>query len=89
MVYNISKIWLKNQCKFCRNIDLEILHLYFSSENCSSKVYTSLEKVVVLVTLSSAKSGLLFLDFSTIFNQFYKVQHFGSRSETDSSRTGP
>jgi hypothetical protein len=32
-----------------------------------------LEKVVVLVTLSTTKLGLLFLDFSMIFNRFYKV----------------
>jgi hypothetical protein len=70
-------------------MDLGILHFYFSSENCSSKVYTSLEKVVVLVTLSTTKFGLQFLDFSVILYRFYKVQHFGSRSETDSSRTGP
>jgi hypothetical protein len=65
MEYNISKIYLKNLCRFCRNIDLGILHFYFSSKNCSSKVYTSLENVVVLITLSTAKLDLLFLDFST------------------------
>jgi hypothetical protein len=58
MEYNISKIQLKIMCRFCRNIDQEILHFYFSSKNCSSKVYTSLEKVVVLVTLSTTKLGL-------------------------------
>jgi hypothetical protein len=58
---------------FCRIIDLGILHFYFSSKNCSSKVYTHLEKVVVLVTLSTAKLSLLFLDFSTICYGFYKV----------------
>jgi hypothetical protein len=58
----------------CRNIDLGILHFYFSSKNCSSKVYTSLEKVVDLVTLSTTKLGLPFLDFSVICYGFYKVQ---------------
>jgi hypothetical protein len=32
-----------------------------------------LKKVVVLVTLSTEKFSLLFLDFSTIFNRFYKM----------------
>jgi hypothetical protein len=32
-----------------------------------------LEKVVVLVTLSTTKLGLQFLDFSTIFNRFFEV----------------
>jgi hypothetical protein len=59
--------------RFFRNIDLGILHFYFSSENCSSKVYTSLGKVVALVTRSTAKLGLLFLDFSVICYGFYKV----------------
>jgi hypothetical protein len=89
MECNISKIQLKNLCRFCRNIDLGILHFYFSSKNCSSKVYTSLQKVVVLVTMSTTKLGLQFLDFSVILYGFYKVQHFGFRSETDFSRTGP
>jgi hypothetical protein len=72
IVYNMSKIYLKNLCRFCRNIDLEISHFYFSSKNCCSKVYTTLDKVVVLVTLSTAKLGLLFLDFSVICYGFYK-----------------
>jgi hypothetical protein len=63
MEYNISKTQLKIMCRFFTNIDLGILHFYFSCKNCSSKVYTSLEKVVVLVTLSTTKLGLLFLDF--------------------------
>jgi hypothetical protein len=33
-----------------------------------------LEKVVVLVILSTTKLSLLFLDFSTMFNRFYKFQ---------------
>jgi hypothetical protein len=74
MEYNISKILLKNMCIFCRNIDLGILHFYFSRKNCSSKVYTFLEKVVVLVTLSTTKLGLQFLDCSVICYGFYKVQ---------------
>jgi hypothetical protein len=66
---------------FCRIIDLGILHFYFWSKNYSSKVYTYLEKVVVLVTLSTAKLSLLFLDFSTIFNRFYKFQPIHSKGE--------
>jgi hypothetical protein len=50
---------------FCRNTDLGILLFNFSSKNYSSKVYTYLEKVVVLVTLSTKKFVLLVLDFST------------------------
>jgi hypothetical protein len=73
MKYNISKIQLKIIYIFCRNIDLVILHFYFSSKNCSSKVYTSLEKVVDLVTLSTTKLSLQFLDFSVICYGFYKV----------------
>jgi hypothetical protein len=70
----MSEIQLKIMCRFCRITDLGILPFYFSSKNCSSKVYTSLEKVVVIVTLSTAKLGLQFLDFSVIFYGFYKVQ---------------
>jgi hypothetical protein len=33
-----------------------------------------MDKVVVLGTQSTTKLGLLFLDFSTIFNRFYKSQ---------------
>jgi hypothetical protein len=61
-------------CGFCRITDLGILHFNFSSKNCSSKLYTCLEKVVVLVTLSTAKSSLLFLDFSTMLYDFSKLQ---------------
>jgi hypothetical protein len=52
------------------------LHFYFSSKSYSSKIYTPLEKVVVSVTLRITKLGLLFFDFSTIFNRFYKLQPF-------------
>jgi hypothetical protein len=71
--HNISKIQIKILCGFCRNTDLCILLFNFSSKNYSSKVYTYLEKVVVLVALSTEKLSLLFLDFSTIFNRFYKL----------------
>jgi hypothetical protein len=74
MEYNISKIQIKNLCRFFRNIDLGILHFYFSSKNFSSKVYTSLEKVVALVTLSTTKLGLQFLDVSVMLYGFYKIQ---------------
>jgi hypothetical protein len=52
-------------CGFCRITDLGILLFNFSSKNYTSKVYTRFEKVVVLVTRSTKKLGLLFLDFST------------------------
>jgi hypothetical protein len=71
--HNISKIQLKILCVFCSNTNLSILHFYYSSKNYSSKVYTSFEKVVVPVTLSTEKLSLLFLDFSKIFNQFFKL----------------
>jgi hypothetical protein len=74
MEYNISKIQLKNLCRFCRNIDRGILYFYFSSKKCSSKVYTSLEKVVDIVTLSTTKLVLQFLDFSVICYGFHKSQ---------------
>jgi hypothetical protein len=74
MEYNISKIQLKIMCRFCRNIDLGVLHFYFSSKKCSSKVYTSLEKVIVLATLSTEKLSLQFLNFSVIGYGFYKFQ---------------
>jgi hypothetical protein len=44
--------------------------LLFSNKNYNSKAYTYLEKVVVLVTLSTTKLSLLFLDFSTILIDF-------------------
>jgi hypothetical protein len=74
MEYNISKIKLKILGGFCRNTDLGILLFNFSSKNYSSKVYTYLEKVVVLVTLSTTKLGLQFLDFSVILYGFYNLQ---------------
>jgi hypothetical protein len=55
---------------FCRITDLGILHFYFSSKNYCTKVYTYVDKVVVLVTLNTTKLGLLFLEFSTILNRF-------------------
>jgi hypothetical protein len=66
---------------FCRITDLGILHFYFSSKNCSSKVYTYLEKVVVLVTLSTTKLSLLLLEFSTILKQIYKFQLYHTKGE--------
>jgi hypothetical protein len=68
--HKISKIHLKILCGFCRNTNLSILLSNFSSKNHNSKVYTYLEKVVVLVTLSTEKLSLLFLDFSTILLDF-------------------
>jgi hypothetical protein len=45
---------------------------YFSCKNKSSKVYTSFAEIVVLVTQSTAKLGLQFLDFSTNWYWIYK-----------------
>jgi hypothetical protein len=59
---------------FCRNTDLGISHFNFSSKNYSSKVYTCFAKVVGLVTRSTEKLGLQYLDFSTILYVFYKLQ---------------
>jgi hypothetical protein len=72
--HNMSKAQLKISCRFYRITDLGISHSYFSSKNENSKVYTPLEKVVALGTQSTTKLGLLFLDFSAIFNRFYKSQ---------------
>jgi hypothetical protein len=72
---------------FCRVIDLGILHFYFSSKNCSSKVYTYLEKVVVLVTISTEKLSLLFLDFLQFligFTSFSRSIAKGKESFCDS-----
>jgi hypothetical protein len=61
-------------CGFCRITDLGILLFNFSSKHYSSKVYTYLKKVVVLVTQSTTKLSLPFLDFSMILYRFYKFQ---------------
>jgi hypothetical protein len=57
----------------CRNIDLGILLFNFSRKNYSSKAYTHVKKVVVLVTQRTTKLILPFLDFSTILYRFYKI----------------
>jgi hypothetical protein len=72
--HNISKIQLKIMYGFCRITDLGISPFNFSSKNYSSKVYICFEKVVVLVTQSTTKLGLQFLDFSLICYGFYKLQ---------------
>jgi hypothetical protein len=79
--YNISKMQLKIMHIFCRNIDLGMLDFYFSCKNCSTKVYTSLKKVVVLATLSTAKLSLQFLDFSVILYGFYKIKSRHTKGE--------
>jgi hypothetical protein len=61
-------------CGFCRITDLGILLSNFSNKNYSSKVYTYLKKVVVLVTQKTTKLSLPFFDFSTILYRFYKFQ---------------
>jgi hypothetical protein len=70
----ISKLQLKIMRGFCKITDLGILLFNFSRRNYSSKVYTYLEKVVVLVTLSTTKLSLPFLDFSMILYRFYKFR---------------
>jgi hypothetical protein len=71
---NISKIQLKIMYAFCRITDLGISHFDFSSKNYSSKVYKCFGKVVVLVTQSTTKLGVQFLDFSVILYDFSKSQ---------------
>jgi hypothetical protein len=66
---------------FRRITNLGILHFYFSSKNCSSKVCTYLENVVALVTLSTTKLSLLFLYFSTILKRIYKFQLYHTKGE--------
>jgi hypothetical protein len=74
---------------FCRITDLGKSHFNFSSKNCSSKVYTCFAKVVVLVTQSTAKLGLQFLDFSTILYRIYKLQLKTLKGVRFISRTDP
>jgi hypothetical protein len=59
---------------FCRITDLGISPFNFSSKKYSSKVYTCFEKVVFLVTQSTIKLGLQFLDFSVILYDFSNLQ---------------
>jgi hypothetical protein len=61
-------------CGFCRITDLGILLFNFSCKN-----YSYLEEVVDLITLSTTKFGLLFLDISMILNRFYKFQPIHSK----------
>jgi hypothetical protein len=72
--HNISKIQLKIMYGFCRITDLDISHFNFSRKNYSSKVYTCIEKVVVLVAQSTTKLGLQFMDLSGILYDFSKLQ---------------
>jgi hypothetical protein len=76
-------------CGFCIITDLGILLFNFSSKNYSSKVYTYLDKVVVLVTRSTKKLSLLFLDISTIFYRFYKFQPTHEEGYRIFMHTGP
>jgi hypothetical protein len=59
---------------FCTITDLGKSHFNFSSKNYSPKVYTRFVKIVGLVTQSTKKIVLQFLDFSTILYGFYKLQ---------------
>jgi hypothetical protein len=76
-------------CGFCRITDPGILLSNFSSKNYSSNVYTYLEKVVALVTQSTKKLGLPFLDVSTILNPFYKFQPTHEEGYRIFMHTGP
>jgi hypothetical protein len=73
----------------CRITDQGILHFNVSSKNYSSKVYTCLEKVVVLVTQSTTKLSLHFLDFSTILYWIYKLLLKHSKGVRSILRVGP
>jgi hypothetical protein len=66
---------------FCRITDLGKPHYNFSSKNYSSKVYTCFVKVVVLVTQSTEKLDLQFLDFFTILYGIYKSLAKHTRGE--------
>jgi hypothetical protein len=59
-------------CGFGCTTDLGKMVFYFSCKNYSLKVYTCFVEVAVLVTQSTTKLALQFLDFSTILNGFYK-----------------
>jgi hypothetical protein len=59
---------------FCRITDLGKMVFYFSCKNQSSKVYACFVENVVLVTQSTTKIGLQFLDFSVILYDFSKLQ---------------
>jgi hypothetical protein len=74
---------------FCRITDLGISPFNFSSKNYSSKLYTCFEKVVALVTQSTTKLGLQFLDFSVILYGFYKVQLKTLKGVRNFLRAGP
>jgi hypothetical protein len=58
---------------FGSTTDLEKRDSYFSCKNWSPKVCTSFVKVVVLVTQSTAKLVLQFVDFLMILYGFYKT----------------
>jgi hypothetical protein len=60
-------------CGFVFTTDLGKLVFYFSCKIWSSKVYTCFVEVAVLVTQSTEKLVLQFLDFSTILYAFYKM----------------
>jgi hypothetical protein len=75
---------------FCRITDLGISHFNFSSKTYSSKLYTCFEKVLVLVTHSTTKLGLQFLDFFfVILNDFSKSQLKHTKGVRFISRTDP
>jgi hypothetical protein len=74
---------------FAENTDLGISHFNFSSKNQSSKVYTCFEKVVVLVTQSTTKLSLQFLDFSVILYDFSKLQLKHTKGVRFISQTDP
>jgi hypothetical protein len=87
--HNISKIQLKIKYGFCRITDLGISYFNFPSKNCSSKVYTCFGKVVVLVTKSTTKLGLQFLQFSKTLYDFSKLQLKHIKGEDSILHKGP
>jgi hypothetical protein len=66
---------------FCKITDLGILHFNFSSNNCSSKVYTCFGKVVVLVTQSTTKLGFIFWIFLRFYIEFTSFCYNTQRGE--------
>jgi hypothetical protein len=68
---------------------IKVNQFQFFKQKYSSKVYTCFAKVVGLVTQSTTKSGLQFLDFSTILYKFCKLLLKHSKGEEFFLHTGP
>jgi hypothetical protein len=74
---------------FCKKHRSRDFTFQFFKKNQSSKVYTCFEKVVALVTQSTTKLSLQFLDFSVIFYDFSKLQLKHTKGVRFISRTDP